>query len=169
MKESTGLSEEEVLSLYMYTLDSDELNSRLRRGEVEDHFPKTIKATIDSALKKLAQNHPLPPETQLYRGTALPQWLFQQIREKKTFSDPAYLSTSVSLEASKGFFKENDAEREKVLFVIENPKSAVSIQPFSSYSEQDEVIFPPATAFQVKSMEKDESQGYWVIHLEEKK
>ena len=166
---STGLREEEVLSLYMYTLDSDELNSKLRRGAKGDHFPKTIKETIDSALKKLAQNQPLPPETQLYRGTALPRALFQQIREKMTFSDPAYLSTSLSVEAAQGFFKESDDEREKILFVIEGQKSAVSIKPFSSYSDQDEVVFPSATSFQVKSMKKDESQGYWVVHLEEKK
>ena len=166
VKKATGLSESEVLSVYMYTLDSGGLNAKMRRGVSGDEYPATMSASIDSALRSLAAKNPIPSGVPLYRGTDLPKAVFDRMRSEGRFSDSAFLSTSTAAETSSGFVKSGDPMSESVFFVIEGAKSGASIQKLSSY-EQDEVLFPARTKFRVKSMTRDDKKGHWEIHLEE--
>ena len=164
--ESTGLTEQEVLSIYMYSLSSDGVNASLRQEG--DRSAPLINGSIQSGLKKLAEGQSLPSEVPLYRGTTLPALVFNQMKEKGTFTDPGYLSTSFDVHVSTGFIKEGIPETENVLFVIEGAKSGANIHAISSYGDQGEVLFPARTEFQIKSMIKDEAHGRWEVRLQEK-
>jgi len=166
VKRETGLTEREILSVYMYTLDSEEMNMKMRRGSAVDSFPKTIGTSIDSALRKLSQKSPIPPETTLYRGTDIPKAVFEKMRTEGKFSDSAFLSTSTEGEVSAGFVKSGNPLSESVYFVIDRSRSGASITRLSSH-EQSEVLFPAKTPFRVKSMTRDDAKGHWEIHLEE--
>ena len=165
--ESTGLTEQEVLSIYMYSLSSDGVNAGLRKEG--DHPAPLINQLIQSGLEKLAKAQPHSSDAPLYRGTALPKSVFNQMRAQGVFSDPGYLSTSANAEVSAGFIKEGIPETERVLFVIEGAQSGAKIDVISSYEDQGEVLFPAGTPFRVKSMRQNTAHGRWEVHLEEQK
>jgi len=122
-----------------YTSSEEAFNKPLRRGE----FPERCKALV-----KELQSLPAYQGGPLYRGTRLSRVESITAGELKVgavLRDPAFFSSSTSLEVAENFQKD-------ALIAIERSWSGRSIEHLTTCSGEEEVLFQPGTMFKVVSV-----------------
>lgn len=185
-----GMSLDEFSSLYLYTCEWEkypDLNLYKRLNNVLNAKDRGVSARkwrwychhLFAAFRKIPTWQDGQQGKSLFRGVArdLVREFPQKYREGATFSWWGCTSTSTDLGKATQF---TGTER-GTLFVIENAFSGRLIEAFSALSSEREVIFPPASRFEVLSVDlyaqtscavvrirQVQSQEQGRLHLEDK-
>jgi hypothetical protein len=148
---ATPMKPEEVAGIYGYTTEDYNTLNPLRRDKQPDGMTDAdwaaakvnyaqYSASLEAGLTKL------PGYTgEVFRGGALPESIVESIKKTKTFSDPAFVSSSYS----HGFAGDYQ------FLITAKGRSGKDISSFSIYKETEgEVLFLPATKFKVTAIQE---------------
>jgi hypothetical protein len=148
------LTKDDVLGAYDYTTGSYvEMNNYLRDLSNPGDIPG-LEQRIEATTTALSKLPPVPGTT--YRGVEMFPGLLDQFEVGKTWSDPAFLSSSLSPTTANGFGP-------GVRFTLEG-RSGVDVSAISAYRHEAEVLFQRGTKFDVMSKVRD-TEGNWHISL----
>jgi hypothetical protein len=153
------LSKDQIRGVYDYTTDSgyQAMNEFLRTGHINGEPLDVVAQRVQAAVDGLDQ---LPTHTGdvLYRGTNLPDEVFDSLKNGNDFSDPAFTSSSLSFDNAENFI---DLKKpNQTVFVIEDSFSGVDIRPFSSAQGEAEILFKPSTKFDIVDVEDVDGVRY---------
>jgi len=146
----TSLKWYHILALRIYTGPYfKKLNAVLRSTGNEAEFKKYAHFLVHltnalSLLEKLPQD-----QTTVYRGTAFFELNIQQ-DEKLVFQAPT--SASKSMRVANGFMGS------KGIYFVIKALTAASIENFSLFEHEKEVLFPPNSHFEVKMITQDKGE-----------
>lgn len=164
-----GLPDDSIRALHRYSIREgyQAMNGGIRSGSVTPEVQKLIDDAADG-LDRLPSHQP----TDLYRGTGVPKEVIETMLKEKSFSDPAFLSTT-----RKPSFAESSLSRAlrgspddvPVQFRIKD-STAPTIDPFSAYRGQAEHVFKPGTEFDILDMVKKDFGGRegWEVTMKER-
>ena len=164
-----GLPDDSIRALHRYSIREgyQAMNGGIRSGSVTPEVQKLIDDAADG-LDRLPSHQP----TDLYRGTGVPKEVIETMLKEKSFSDPAFLSTT-----RKPSFAESSLSRAlrgspddvPVQFRIKD-STAPTIDPFSAYRGQAEHVFKPGTEFDILDMVKKDYGGRegWEVTMKER-
>ena len=170
-KERYGLSEDEALSICMYTYDSKQIANILSKGNEGEYGCFT--EYLNSGLNKIwdySRHYNMSTFSILYTGIGL------EDAKRSNFIDgnkcllkqgdhiffPSYGSTTASISLAKYFASNPNLRGDNkggMIFNIKTLKSktkAILIQRLSLYPEESEYLFPPGSKFEVISPCKTE-------------
>ncbi len=164
-----GLPDDSIRALHRYSIREgyQAMNGGIRSGSVTPEVQKLIDDAADG-LDRLPSHQP----TDLYRGTGVPKEVIETMLKEKSFSDPAFFSTT-----RKPSFAESSLSRAlrgspddvPVQFRIKD-STAPTIDPFSAYRGQAEHVFKPGTEFDILDMVKKDFGGRegWEVTMKER-
>ena len=168
LTKKAGLVRSEVIAVRLYTGPAYmQLNLGLRMGgrkAVEngvDNFPATCSA-LNSAIKKLARQTPLPGKRKLYRGLsgmALPQ----DVLEAKRFAEFAFSSATPNKDVALSYAGTDRAS----LFEIEVGEidRGADISSYSQYPQEEEHVIPPLSHFEIVQVRRHGNINCYVLKL----
>lgn len=158
--------------------DEDGIKKCFKESNIHGEDQKKVTALVDKivpiikhALKKMpsmADAYPNPAKRPiLYRGMSVPSRVIEELKSKKTYSDPGFMSTSVKADVAYTFASAGSKKNEAVVFAIADTKGAgVPIDTLSHYKGEKEVLFNPGAEFAVTSITKDKHKhSPWVVSL----
>lgn len=160
---TTRLPDAEYNAIRLYTGSSyDEINSFLRGTDspIGVRTPEELAEISDNISRGLDR---LPPhEGVTYRGTNLPDSILDDIEPGGRYSDPAFSSTSESVDVAQNFRSDGNA-----LFHIDG-SSGRDIQHISVFDKTEaEVLFDKGHEFTVVDKVWNADGGYWDIYLKD--
>ncbi|MEV6769712.1 ADP-ribosyltransferase domain-containing protein [Nocardia sp. NPDC051030] len=144
-------ADEDAIRAYTspYTGLYEDLNSALRAGAVDATQSTQIKA-IEEALTKLPDHNGV-----VFRGTDLPPNVLAEYKTGETVVEKSFTSTTAAAE---------EAFPGNTQFTIVS-KSGKEVTNYSDIPSEQEVLFPPGTAFRVLSNDFDPTTGTTFIRL----
>jgi hypothetical protein len=158
-----SLSDAETNAIRRYTGSMyDEINSHLRGTDptFPVHTPEELAKVSDEISTGLDK---LPAyDGTTYRGTDLPDGILDKIEPGGSYRDPAFSSTSDSVDVAQDFRSDGNT-----LFHIDG-NSGHDIQDISIFDKTEaEVLFDKNHEFQVVDKVWNEDGGYWDIYLKD--
>lgn len=119
---------------------------------------KVMAEHISKGLAKLPDH-----QGEVYRGTDLTQEQLSEYSVGKQLVEKAFTSTSRSIEKGQSYADRANSDRVPVLFVIDS-KHGKSIEDYSAFRHEKEVLFTAGTAFEVTGRSVD-AKGRHVVHM----
>jgi hypothetical protein len=161
--DATRLPDGEYGSIRLYTGSAyDEINSYLRGTDSTFNIrtPEELAQISDDISRGLDR---LPPyEGTTFRGTNLPDSILDNIEQGGRYSDPAFSSTSESIDVAQNFRSDGNA-----LFHIDGTAGR-DIQHISIFDKTEaEVLFDKGHEFTVVDKVWNKDGGYWDIYLKD--
>jgi hypothetical protein len=152
-----GLSLTEAVSIFMYTTgDYSSINAQLRTGRVSGD----VRAVTDECISGMAK---LPPHDEtVSRLVNLPDRVAAQHVEGATIQYDAFTSTSTKPNGDENFNGN--------MFMLMEPKpgsSGKDVSMFSNLPDEQEVLFPPGTQFQVIERTEPKDQSSIIMGMDQ--
>ena len=150
-----GLDNQEMAALWAYIRNEYfPLNQALRKWIKSDTKMNTLKKMIDEWLSKLPDYKWI-----VYREWKLPKEIVSQLDTGKSFTDKAYMSTSMSDDIVKDFKLPSTTKDYSVHYEIKTKtwKDISKINP----SEEKEILIKPNTEFKITEIKKVNEWSYW--------
>lgn len=147
------------------------MNAHLR-GEDEgdsDGFFEDSPVKTDARAADLLKSHfddlaiPMPRDTVVYRGILLPE--DENWEPGDEFLDPAFVSTSMSVETAIKFSEEKDEGERRILIEVRIPKGHKVCVPIGAHDNEREVLMRPGTTFKLVEVQKNGVVDKWVAEV----
>lgn len=164
-----AITEEEAIALRNYTgIDSQKINSALRRGQISDEIKNKINL-LDSVIQKAPT---LTEDIEVYRGT-IPQSL-ELFKNSKKVSNEEMLALKGTIQQDMAFMSTSSKTAEtvgrNVIMKIHLPKGykgALFIKKYAlpKFKYQEEVLLKRGNSFMIKNVTIKENKYYLDVEM----